>query len=617
MNGKEIYCDLVFPLRLGVLTYKVPLELKDKLLPGMVVEAPLRRRLRRGIVLRLRDQFHGEALDLKGIVFRTPTLNKELLDLLEWASGYYLSEEGIVLKSMVPSFIFKKKRLQLFQGPQREEKSSTLIFATNSWDSPFVNYSATLIMEDILKTGRLLSLLKEYGKGGAIVMAPSLEEINRVISLLQTEYKDRIILYHSKLSEKEIERVYIRLMENSLNAPIVIGTRNVLFLPFKPSCIIVLDESSPFYKQEEAPYFNVRDVAVMRAYIEKVPVFLSSEAPSLESFYNARIGKYTLIESPERKINKSPVIISRIKKGFSSTGIDILPERLIAHIKGLLQKSQRILLLLPRTGYSLLYCKDCGRILRCECEGTLVYYKDEKILRCRICENEKGLPLLCPFCNGPGLEFRSAGIERIKEVLSGLVAKVRVMEGLRTEKENQDSLFISLSSKTCSLSDKPFDLAVILDADLFINMFAWRSGERLIQEVLSLRDKIKPDGQIIIQTRIPEYEIFKYLKRLDYKGFALSELRLRRLQGLPPYSRLILLKIFSKKPIDKKEIIQKLQTIPSSSVRELNIKIRKKVKAFQMGFLIRLKKGDLKEVKNIMELLKTQGINIRAEVDPF
>jgi primosomal protein N' (replication factor Y) len=602
MNGKEIYCDLVFPLRLGVLTYKVPLELKDKLLPGMVVEAPLRRRLRRGIVLRLRDQFHGGALDLKGIVFRTPILNKELLDLLEWASGYYLSEEGIVLKSMVPSFIFKKKRLELQEIPSSAFSLKPL---TNT------SYSATLVMEDILKTGRLSRLLQEFGTCGVIIIVPSIEMAETVRDILLPQYKERLILYHSKLGQKGLKKNYIALLNASpQDGPIVIGTRSALFLPFKPSGIIILDESSHSYKQEESPYLNTRDVAVMRAYLENIPIYLCSELPSIESFYNAKIGKYRLIESEGRVKNNRHIIINRIRKGISTREVNILSERLIKEINDLLKKDQRVLLLLPRTGYSIIYCSDCGRVLRCECEGILVYYRNQKRLRCRVCENQIEVPFLCPYCNGSGLEHRSIGIERVKEILS-------CIKGEKSEMEGQDSIMIALSSKKRPSGDL-FSLAVMLDADIILNMPDYRAGERLFQEVFLLRDQVKPDGKIIVQTRVPEHEIFKYIRNLDYKGFAISELRLRRLHRLPPYGRLILIRIYSKRQINQEEILQRLHAIPSCSVRDLKVKRRKKGSAFQTGFLLRLKKGSgMKELQEIIALLKGDGMDIRCEVDPL
>ncbi len=595
-----MYCDVVFPLRLGFLTYKVPPQLRDKLQPGMLVEAPLRRNLKRGVVFRLREEFDGETLALKRAVFEAPVLTRELLTLLEWSSGYYLSEEGIVLKSMVPSFIFKKKRIQLQERPFSAFSLKPL---------NHVSYRATLIMEDVLKSGRLLRLLQESETHGVLIIVPSIELVEIVREILSPHHKERLILFHSKLGQKVLKKIYMDLLGTSHHSsPIIIGTRTALFLPFKPSCIIVLDESSPYYKQEEAPYLNIRDVAVMRAYLENIPVYLCSEIPSIESFYNAKIGKYSLIESEGIKNNRH-IIINRIRKTLSSEKVNLLSEKIIKQIKDLLKKNERVLLLLPRTGYSIFYCSDCGKVLRCECEGILVYYRNQKILRCRVCENQVEVPFLCPYCSGSGLEHRSIGIERIKEIFSDLMIE-------KSEKED-DSIIIALTSKNRPSGDL-FSLAIVLDADIILNMPDYRAGERLFQEVFLLRDQVKPDGQIIVQTRVPEHEIFKYIRNLDYKGFALSELRLRRLYRLPPYGRLILMRIYSKKQINNEEILQKLQAIPSCSVRELKVKRRKKGSTFQTGFLLRLKKGSgMKELQEIIAQLKGYGIDIRCEVDPI
>jgi len=603
MSRSEIYCDVVFPLRLRFLTYRVPLQFKDKLQPGMLVEAPLRKGLKIGLVLRLRERFDGEALALNRIVFEVPLLTPQLLTLLEWASGYYLSEEGTVLKSMVPSFIFKKKkRIQL------QERSSS---AFSLKPLTHTSYSATLVMEDILKTDRLSRLLQEFGAFGVIIIVPSIEMAETVRDILLPRYKERLILYHSKLGQKGLEKNYMALLNASpQDGPIVIGTRSALFLPFRPAGIIVLDESSPYYKQEESPYLNTRDVAVMRAYLENIPIYLCSEVPSIESFYNAKIGKYRLIESEGRVKNNRHIIINRIRKGPFTREVNILSERLIKEINDLLKKNQRVLLLLPRTGYSIIYCRDCGKVLRCECEGVLVYYRNQKILRCRVCENQIEVPFLCPYCNSSGLEHRSIGIERVKEILSDI-------RGEKSEMEGQDSIMIALSSKKRPSGDL-FSLAVMLDADIILNMPDYRAAEKLFQEVFLLRDQVKPGGQIIVQTRVPEHEIFKYIRNLDYKGFAISELRLRRLHRLPPYGRLILIRVYSKRQIKQEEILQRLQTIPSCSVRDLKVKRRKKGGTFQTGFLLRLKKGSgMKELQEIITSLKCEGMDIRCEVDPL
>ncbi|MCX7793737.1 MAG: hypothetical protein N2257_04955 [Thermodesulfovibrionales bacterium] len=589
MNSK-VYCDIAFPLRLGTLTYLIPEELTSKVGPGSLVEAPLRKRLMRGVVLRVRNDAYGDASRLKEIIAASPFLREEIVKLLEWAAEHYMAEEGTLLRSMVPSFIFRNRRLKL----PEIFRSSTSFKST---------YSATLIMEDVLRTGRLLKLLEEAERG-AIILVPSVEWAEEVYKNVSDSYRDRLIFYHSRLKSSELRANYTKLLNPQNLSHIVIGTRNAVFSPFKPSVIIVLDEASGSYKQEETPSFNARDMAVMRAYIEGIPVYLCSEAPSLESIYNAKVGKYKLVKTEHKK--KISIMVNRIKRGFSET--ELFPERLLKKIERVLKKDEKILLSLPRSGYSFIYCRDCGKVLRCDCEGAFIFYKSKKYLKCRICDNVLALPDLCPHCRGTELNHLSAGIERIEEFIKERFSSFALAD-------STDGITISPSPRL--LYGENYYLGVILDADIFLNMPDYRASERLFHEVYYLAQRIKDGGEIILQTRIPEYEVFNYIRRFDYMGFALSELKMRRIHKLPPFSRLVILRIFSRKVIDYDRVIRFLKDM-DSSVRQINLRKRKKTKASEAIYLLRLDRTSFRtKVGDIIRFSKEEGLDVRCYVDPL
>ncbi len=611
MNSKARYCDIVFPLRLGALTYSVPESLRDRIRPGMLVEAPLRKSFLRGVVLRCGVDFEGEALPVREIVFEFPLLSSTLISLLEWMSGYYIAEEGVVLRSMIPSFIFNKKKLDI------EINVKTPV-------RPVSRYSAYLIMEDLLRTGRLLRLLEDNGRDGAIILVPTVESAEEVYKSLAHSFGERLVLYHSRLKRLVLLENYIRILKAFYGdcQPIVIGTRNSVFAPFKPSRIIVIEECSFSYKQEEAPYFNARDVAVMRAYTEKIPVYLSSEHPSIESFYNCRIGKYRLVKEEMNRVDKKSsrdpdtfegkkkvsIIISKIVKKTSS-GFEILPEGLLRQIENIIKKDEKVFLSFPRTGYSIIYCRDCNNVLRCDCGGIFVYYRDKKILRCRLCDSIKNIPSVCTYCKGTGLEHVSGGVERIREVLADRLSLLPV--------RSEEGIVISTSSRKENINYN-FSLGVLLDADILLNLPDYRASERLFHEVYYLRDRIRQGGKIIIQTRMPGYKAFDYIRRLDYTGFAISELEMRKLNNLPPYSRFVILRIFSRKPVDHDKVITMLRGIKDSSVRQIKLKKRKKAMAQEAIYLLRIGKAiSNKPLEDLMGLLKEEGLDVRAYVDPL
>lgn len=589
MNSKAIYCDVVFPLRLDALTYIVPEGLREKIMPGCLVEAPLRKRIMRGVALRLRDNFDGDAQSIRDIITPVPFLREELLKLLEWMSGYYLTEEGTILRLMIPSLIFKKK-LNLSYTRELSGSSSK------------GTYSSTLIMEDILKTGRLSSFLERADKG-AIILVPSIDIAEKVYKDISGLYKERVLLFHSRLKASELHANYLKLLDDYCEpSPIVIGTRNAVFLPFRPSMIIVIDEVSNSYKQEESPSFNVRDIAVIRAYIEKIPVLLSSEHPSLESIYNVRTGKYKIIKKVQQKRRVSITINRLIKRGES----ELFPERLMKKIEDALRKNKKVLLSFPRAGYSYIRCRDCGKVLRCSCGGIFIYYKDKKYLKCRLCYHELKVSHLCPYCSGTGLEHFLSGIERIEEFI-----KERYKSFSMTD--STDGIIISSGSRFVTGED--FHLGVILDADIFLNIPDYRATERLFHEVYYLIEKIKEGGEIILQTRMPEYKIFDYIRRLDYIGFALSELKMRRQHMLPPFCRFIIIRIFSKKDIDEAHILERFK-ISGASLRKIDLKKRKKKKVFESAFLLRIKRNvPMETLRDIIRTLREDGLDVRCHMD--
>ncbi len=600
MNSKGIYCELVFPRRLGLLTYIVPERLREVIRPGMLVEAPLRKRSSRGVVFRLREDVENvsemEVLEVKELLLNFPVLTEGLLKLLEWLRKYYLSEEGTILRSMVPSFLFNKKRL----GSVKAQLESSQTVSDH--------YEASLIMEDILRTGRLLNILESRGRGGVIILAPSVEVVKKVREYLNPFYSERLILYHSMLRASELEKNYMGLLSKEPPDPIIIGMRNAVFAPIRPSMIIVLDEPSSAYKQEETPYLHARDVAVMRAYIERIPVILSSEHPSVETFYNVRTGKYRLIEPEKKARQRVQITVQRIRRNPSGNA-EVLSERLLRQIEETIRKGERVLLLLPRTGYSLIYCRDCGKVLKCGCEGITIFFREEGILRCRVCESEMTVPVLCPYCKGSGLEYRSVGIERIQEIVRNRFSI--------SSSEGQDNIVVQTAAKTSK--DGGFLMGVILDADIILNIPDFRSTERLFHEIYYLKEKLVEGGRIILQTRFPEYEVFRFLRNLDYRGYAISELRVRRLHRLPPFSRLFLLRISSRKSFNEEMLYEYLRQIHGGHIQRLNIKRkRKKAGKHQTGFLIRLPAGSSTEaMEGIISSLTTQGMDVRLEADPL
>jgi primosomal protein N' (replication factor Y) len=566
------YFDVLFPINLGPLTYRCHETISEIAKPGMTVSAPLKNRTAKGIIV-------GKSLtvppvdvkDIRRINSDVPVLSSNMINLLIWMSEYYLAEQGLVLKNMLPKEAFTKVKQR-----KTKTKQSTYYYTLNiiNIDDSTVSGLIDSINKNTYSTFLLHAPSSAYeysflikilaGINNAILLFPEVTLVNNVYPLLSERFGERVCIFHSGLSSGKRSEAIERILSG--HSDIVVGTRSAVFAPLKKvSFIAVLHEHSGSYKQESGLCYSGRDVAVKRGYFEGATVLLSSVCPSLGSLYNCSTGKYNLLD-PADDIKKPKIRVMDMR--HEKLLKPYLSKKVVNASLRYIKNNNKVMFLINRRGYStLLQCMDCNYIEECpDCRIPLVFHKQDMSIRCHYCGYiVSAVPDRCSKCKGYSIKLLGAGTQRIQEDIEELLGiKTLRLDSDRSQKrleieeligdafrdESRIIIGTKLMTKRLGIAGE-FSMAAILNTDIFLNLPDFRSAEKTFQEISLIIDKIEPCGEVFIQTRMPQHYLFKYLRNYDYSSFFKEELHRRKSLRYPPYSRLVIIKFITERDLSK------------------------------------------------------------------
>ncbi len=393
----------------------------------------------------------------------------------------------------------------------------------------------------------------------ALVLVPEIALTPQLVQQFRSRFRTRIALLHSALTDQE--RLCAWLAARDGRAPIVLGARSAIFVPLKNLGLIVVDEEhDSSYKQQEGFRYHARDVAVMRARREGVPVILGSATPSLESLNQAALGVYRLIELPDRTAG---AVVPRVRllDMRRQTPTQGLSHPLRTALAARLVKGEQSLFFLNRRGFAPAWmCHDCGWLALCRrCDARLVLHRRSHKLRCHHCGVEQDVVSRCPTCQSGDLRGVGEGTERIEDALASAFPHARVVridrDSTRRKGALQDKLArirrgeadILIGTQMLSKGhDFPnVTLVGVINADQGLYSTDFRAAERLFQltmQVAGRAGRADKPGEVLVQTWHPDHPVFSALQRQDYRGFADYALAERRECSLPPFSYLALLR---------------------------------------------------------------------------
>ncbi|MDE2680703.1 MAG: primosomal protein N' [Verrucomicrobiota bacterium] len=411
----------------------------------------------------------------------------------------------------------------------------------------------------------------EEGKG-AIVLVPEISLTPQTVERFKARFSSGplqtlVAVLHSHLSAGERHDEWHKIRQG--RAKIVIGARSAIFAPVEPLGLIIVDEEHEHsYKQGEAPRYHARDVAVVRGQREGATVVLGSATPSLESYHNAKRGKYTLLKMPSRVDDKRMPLVRvldmRTEKSKGDKGPPIFSQRLKDAIHHRLEAGEQTILFLNRRGFATsMQCPDCGLVAECpNCSLSLTYHRHEQSLRCHICGHRDHAPQRCPNekCRSPKIRFHGLGTEKVEDVLRKLFPKANVCRMDSDALKRKDDfrrilgdfqrgkidILVGTQMIAKGLHFPRVTLVGIVYADTSLHLADFRAGERtfqLLTQVAGRAGRGDVEGEVVVQTFSPVHPAVQFARRHDFEGYFEAEMEFREQLLYPPFTRAALLTI--------------------------------------------------------------------------
>ena len=414
----------------------------------------------------------------------------------------------------------------------------------------------------------------------ALILVPEIALTPQWVDRFEKTFGLKPTLWHSQLTPKQRRQAWQSVHQKG--SQVILGARSALFLPYKNlGCIIVDEEHDTTYKQEQSVLYHARDMAVLRASIEQIPILLVSATPSLESMHNALSEKYSFVRLKERFKSTMP----SVELIYHTERKDIFAPPLKIKLLETFKAKEQSLLFLNRRGYApFVYCTHCSHQMRCaQCDTGLILHQKEHILKCHMCNYEQQASW-CRFCGEEdNLIFQGLGVEKVKEALEALLPEARVhimsSDHTATLKELQ-KLIVALESKEVDIlvgtqmiakgHHFPYLTCVgVLEAEQLLSSTDFRAKEhffQLLTQVSGRAGRGTEKGQVYLQSALKDHRFLEEVVKGDYESWARGEIEKRQAFRWPPGSRLFSLIISGRKVEEVSAYALKLKKhMPSSA----------------------------------------------------
>lgn len=582
-------------------------------------------------------------------------------ELLEASGAGESSVRSLVEKDV---FLIEEKTVSRLGGEEDEYNISNFVLsdaqqvALASIQQQF-EHKDVVLLHGVTSSGKTQIYIKQIEAAMAagrpvLYLLPEIALTTHIIERLRIYFGSSIGVYHSRFNDNERVEVWQKVLNGEYK--VVLGARSSVFLPFTDLGLIIVDEEhETSYKQfDPAPRYNARDAAIYLANKYGGKVLLGSATPSFESYYNARVGKYGLVELTERYGGvQLPLIqvVSITEEVKRKTMQSHFSSVLVQDIYQALDQKEQVILFQNRRGYApVLMCKVCAYTPKCiNCDVSLTYHKHSHKLHCHYCGYKEDPPNICPACGSTHLEYKGFGTEKVEDELSILIPEARLarMDLDTTRSRN------ALQNILNNLEEKKIDILVgtqmvakgldfadvtvigIINADSLLKYPDYRANERsyqMLAQVSGRAGRRGKQGKVVIQTYDPNHRVIKQVINNDYSDLYFTEMEERKSFKYPPYYRIINLYIKHKDP----EVLYNQAEYLSAELRKhfgervvgpeaplinriRNFYIKSIMLKFERDSISIVKaKAIIKEVITLFQTTKlSKGSIVQPDVDPY
>ena len=593
---------------------------------------------------------------------RKPAQKKALLYLneIKESSAYDLKQRGISAAALKALAELGYIRLEKRQKLRDSYKNMLTAKAAKRTLTPEQQNALNIMKEKIGQGQKKFLLFGVTGSGKTqiyietalkvradgrqvLILVPEIVLTGQLVMSFKQYFADDVAVIHSKLSVNERNDTFWRIRTGQ--AGIVIGARSALFAPFDNLGLIVMDEEhDASYKQDESPRYHAHDVAEKMAQIYDAIFLLGSATPSLESFYKAQNGEYTLLTMRERIDNIPMPYIEGVdmREELKSGNRKILSRKLQELIEATLAKKQQLIIMLNRRGFStFVMCRSCGHVIKCpQCNLPLVYHR-RGVLQCHHCDITEPVPDVCPNCQSRYIKFFGSGTEKLEEELAQVFPQARI---IRLDRDTTGRKFahqdilkqfkaglydILLGTQMVAKGhDIPSVTGVgIISADSSLNLPDFRASERtfaLITQTAGRAGRGHEQGHVVLQTYNLEHYAVQCGMKQDYLSFYQEEMQMRKMLYYPPFCHLI--KLTFQNEIEEKALkaASDLKTQAEQYFNNMNIKIMGPAPALVAKFKdiyrfnLLIKTDDLEIVNKFLRQKKIDtDKNITIDINPI
>ncbi|MBV9490022.1 MAG: primosomal protein N', partial [Verrucomicrobia bacterium] len=484
---------------------------------------------------------------------------------------------------------------------------------------------------------------------GALVLVPEISLTPQTVERFKMRFgPEMIAVLHSMLSAGERHDEWHKLRDR--RARVAIGPRSAVFAPVPNLGLIVVDEEHEnSYKQEEAPRYHARDLAVMRAHFEKCAVLLGSATPSIESYHNACTGKYRLARLCSRVDDRAMPLIRVVdlrQEFLKQKTLPIISTRLGLAIEERLQRKEQVILFLNRRGFATsLVCNACGYVCQCpNCSVALTYHLEENRIKCHLCGHAAIAPSLCPHCSDPGIRYTGYGTEKVEGTVRKLFSQAVVArmdadtmsrkdayrETLTSFRTGKIDILIGTQMIAKGLDFPNVTLVGIINADIGLHLPDFRAGERtfqLLTQVAGRAGRGDLKGEVFVQSSTPFSPSIQFARHHDFEGFWEQEIEFRRRCDYPPFVHLVLIQVHSehqrRAEFSAETLHRRLQEALDSSVTlhavvPAPIERTKRSYRFQILLRSRAVLRLSRQIKTVIEKMKfPEDVHAGVDVDPY